>query len=138
MHWAFVAVRAFSSCGAWGGGVTLRCSAWASCRGDFSCGTQVLDAQASGAATLGPCSCSLLALEHGLRIWGTQAELLRGMWDLPRPGIRPLSAALAGGFLSGKSSFLFFFSRQKGHFLSCDKITDKALFKEWRETFHLS
>ena len=130
-------MRAFSSFGAWGGGVTLLCSAWASCRRDFSCGTQVLDAQASGAAALGPCSCSLLALEHGLRIWGAQAELPRGMWDLPRPGVRFLSAALAGGFLSGKSSFLFF-ARQKGHFLSCDKITDKALFKERRETFHLS
>ena len=26
------------------------------------------------------------------------AQLLRGMWDLPRPGLDPVSPALAGGF----------------------------------------
>ena len=43
---------------------------------------------------------SLLA-EH--RLWtrrlsncGSQAQLLRGMWDLPRPGLEPVSPALAG------------------------------------------
>ena len=29
---------------------------------------------------------------------GTQAELPRGMWDLPGSGIKPMSPALAGGF----------------------------------------
>ena len=29
---------------------------------------------------------------------GSQAQLLRGMWDLPRPGLEPLSPALAGRF----------------------------------------
>ena len=29
---------------------------------------------------------------------GSQAQLLRGMWDLPRPGLEPVSPALAGGF----------------------------------------
>ena len=29
---------------------------------------------------------------------GTQAQMLRGMWDLPGPGLEPLSPALAGGF----------------------------------------
>ena len=27
---------------------------------------------------------------------GSQAQLLRGMWDLPRPGLEPMSSALAG------------------------------------------
>ncbi|KAJ8778906.1 hypothetical protein J1605_013140 [Eschrichtius robustus] len=27
---------------------------------------------------------------------GSQAQLLRGMWDLPRPGLEPVSPALAG------------------------------------------
>ena len=27
---------------------------------------------------------------------GLQAQLLRGMWDLPRPGLEPVSPALAG------------------------------------------
>ena len=29
---------------------------------------------------------------------GTEAQLLHGTWDLPRPGIESLSPALAGGF----------------------------------------
>ena len=29
---------------------------------------------------------------------GSWAQLLRGMWDLPRPGPEPASPALAGGF----------------------------------------
>ena len=36
---------------------------------------------------------------------------LVGMWDLPRPGIKPVSPALAGGFVTteppGKSLVLF-------------------------------
>ena len=27
---------------------------------------------------------------------GSRAQLLRGMWDLPRPGLEPMSPALAG------------------------------------------
>ena len=27
---------------------------------------------------------------------GPRAQLLRGMWDLPRPGLKPMSPALAG------------------------------------------
>ena len=29
---------------------------------------------------------------------GSRAQLLRGMWDPPRPGLEPVSSALAGGF----------------------------------------
>ena len=31
---------------------------------------------------------------------GSQAQLLRGMWDLPGPGLEPVSPALAGRFLT--------------------------------------
>ena len=31
---------------------------------------------------------------------GLVAQLLRGMWDLPGPGLKPVSPALAGGFLT--------------------------------------
>ena len=61
-------------------------------------------------------SCGLRALEHRLGSCGTQAQLLRGMWDLPAPGIEPVSPALARGLLTtappGKSlnSFFFFLS----------------------------
>ena len=46
---------------------------------------------------------------RGLSNCGSQAQLLRGMWDPPRPGLEPVSPALAGGFLTtappGKSLF---------------------------------
>ena len=39
------------------------------------------------------------------------------MWDLPRPGLEPVSPALAGGFLTtvppGKSQKHFFFKGEK-------------------------
>ena len=39
-----------------------------------------------------------LVAEHRRRLsnCGSQAQLLRGMWDLPRPGLEPVSPALAG------------------------------------------
>ena len=45
-------------------------------------------------------SCGSQALEHGISNYGARAQLLRGTWDPPRPGIEPMSLALAGGFLS--------------------------------------
>ena len=42
---------------------------------------------------------------------GSRAHLLRGMWDLPRPGLEPVSPALAGRFSTtappGKPCLLF-------------------------------
>ena len=42
-----------------------------------------------------------LVAEHRLQTrrlsnCGSRAQLLRGMWDLPRPGLKPVSPALAG------------------------------------------
>ena len=45
-------------------------------------------------------SCGSRALEHRLSTRGTWTLLLRGMWDLPGPGLEPMSPALAGGFLT--------------------------------------
>ena len=44
-----------------------------------------------------------LVAEHRLQMrrlssCGSRAQLLRGMWDLPRPGLEPVSPALAGRF----------------------------------------
>ena len=44
-----------------------------------------------------------LVVEHRLQTrrlsnCGLRAQLLRGMWDLPRPGLEPVSPALAGRF----------------------------------------
>ena len=46
-----------------------------------------------------------LVAEHRLQArrlssCGSRAQLLRGMWDLPRPGLEPMSPALAGRFSS--------------------------------------
>ena len=35
---------------------------------------------------------------HRLSNCGSRAQLLRGMWDLPGPGLEPVSPALAGRF----------------------------------------
>ena len=44
-----------------------------------------------------------LVVEHRLQTrrlssCGSRAQLLHGMWDLPRPGLEPVSPALAGRF----------------------------------------
>ena len=44
-----------------------------------------------------------LVVEHRLQMrrlsnCGSQAQSLRSMWDLPRPGLEPVSPALAGRF----------------------------------------
>ena len=40
------------------------------------------------------------ALERRLCSCGARGYLLCGMWDLPPPGIEPVSPELAGGFLT--------------------------------------
>ena len=59
-----------------------------------------------------------LVVEHRLQMrrlssCGTWAQLLRGMWDLPRPGLEPMSLALAGRFSTtappGKAYPLIFY-----------------------------
>ena len=49
---------------------------------------------------LGLSSRDYQGLEHRLSRWGTQAQLLHDMWNLPRSGIKPLSSALAGGLFT--------------------------------------
>ena len=59
-----------------------------------------------------------LVVEHRLRLrklsnCGSWAQLLRGLWDFPRPGLEPVSPALAGRFSTtappGKPLFIFIF-----------------------------
>ena len=54
-------------------------------------------------ATLHRSARASLVAEHRLQTrrlssCGSLAQLLRGMWDLPRPGLKPVSPALAGRF----------------------------------------
>ena len=82
-------------------GATLRCGARAShCSGFSCCGARALGARASVVVAHGLNSCGSQALERSLSSCGAQAQLLCGMWDLPRPGLKPVSPALAGGFLT--------------------------------------
>ena len=70
-----------------------------------------------------------LVAEHRLQTrrlssCGSRAHLLRGMWDLPRPGLEPVSPALAGRFSTtappGKPCWFFLsaLSRQFSSFPS--------------------
>ena len=54
-------------------------------------------------AVCGPLITASPVAEHRLQTrrlscCGSRAQLLRGMWDLPRPGLKPVSPALAGRF----------------------------------------
>ena len=94
-------------------GATLRCGAQASHSSGFSCcGAWALGRRASVVAARGLSSCGSQALQHRLSSCGERAQLLRGMWDLPGPGLKPMSPALASGFLTtappGKSPHSFF------------------------------
>ena len=81
----------FSSCVEWGL-LFLQC-------GGFSLLRPLLF-WSTGSRHTGFCSCGSRALERGLSSCGTWAQLLRGICSLPRPGIKCMSLALAGGFLS--------------------------------------
>ena len=68
-----------------------------------------------------------LVAEHGLQTRrlgssGSRAQLLRGMWDLPRPGLEPVSPALAGRFSTtvspGKPCWKIF--NHSFNFIPCD------------------
>ena len=77
--------RLFSSCGEWGlaavHGLLITAASLVSEH-------RLEGVQTSAAAACGLSSCSPRALEHRLGSCGTQAQLCRGTWDLPRPGIQ--------------------------------------------------
>ena len=69
--------RAFSSCSKWG-------PLFIAVRGPLAIVTSVVAEHRLQTRRLSNC--------------GSRAQLLRGMWDLHRPGLEPVSPALAGGF----------------------------------------
>ena len=78
-------------------GATLRCGAPASHCGGFSCcGARALGVWASVVVVRGLSSCGARALECRLSSCGTWAQLFCHMWDLPGPGLEPVSPALVG------------------------------------------
>ena len=69
--------RAFSSCGKWG-------PLFIAVRGPLIIAASFVEEQRLQTRRLSSC--------------GSRAQLLRSMWDLPRPGLEPVSPALAGRF----------------------------------------
>ena len=102
LHWVFVAARGLSLVAASGGYSSLP---WAG----FSLWWLLLRSTSSRHAGFG--SCGLRTLELRLSSCGARAYLVRGIGDLPRPGLKPVSPALADRFLTtappGKSSYPF-------------------------------
>ena len=102
LHWVFVVARGLSLVAASGGYSLLRYAG-------FSL-RWLLWLRSTGSRHAGFRSCGSRALDCRLSSCGAQAQLLHGMWDLPWPGLEPLSPALAGGFLTtgppGKSHLL--------------------------------
>ena len=100
----FIAVHRHSLAAASRGYSLLQCA-------DFSLRWLLL-LRSTGSRHVGFSSCGLRALEHRLNSCGSWAQLLCGTWDLPGPGIEPVSPELASGFLTtvppGKSLQLDF------------------------------
>ena len=84
--------RAFSSCGKWG-------PLFIAVRGPLTIAASLIAEHRLQTRRLSSC--------------GSQAQLLCGMWDLPRPGLEPVSPALAGRFSTtappGKPYFILFY-----------------------------
>ena len=104
LRWVFFATRGLSLVAGSRGYPSLWCTG-------FSLQWLLLS-WSMGSRHAGFSSCGLRALEHRLSSCGAWDQLFHGMWDLPRPGIEPVSPALAGGFLTtappGKPSSFFF------------------------------
>ena len=82
-------------------GAVLCCRAQAShCGGFSSCAAWALGTWTSAVAARGLISCGSQALElTGSSSCGAQALVARSMWNLPGPGIEPVSPALASAVL---------------------------------------
>ena len=92
-------VQVFSSCSKQE--LISSCRAQTSHWGGFSCcRAWNLGTWASAVAMYGLSSYSLQALEHRFSSCVAWALLFCSMWDLPRPGIKPMCPALAGRFLT--------------------------------------
>ena len=114
--WVFVAAHGLVSLVAVSGAYSsLQCVA-SHCGGFSCCEAWALGMQASVVVACELSSCGSWALEHRLSSCGAWAQLLCGIWDLPRPGLKPVSPALAGGFLTTAPSW-------KPHMAILDPIT---------------
>ena len=110
MYCIFIAVGRFSlAAPSWG--YSLVAVHASHCGGVSCCRAQTLGTWTSVAEAHGLCSC------------GTQAEWPRSTWNLPRPGIKPVSPTLAGSFLitgpPGNLEVIVFKLELESRVLSC-------------------
>ena len=115
LHWVFVAECGLPLVVASGGYSSLWCAGF-SLQWLLLLRSMGSRCAASVVVAGGLSSCGSRALEHRLSSCGAQAQLLCGMWDLPWPGLEPVSPALAGRFLTtvppGKSQDMKIFNPQ--------------------------
>ena len=80
---------------------------------------QLLSLGSTGCRARGLSDRSSRVLERRLSSCGAWAKLLHGVWNLPGPGIRPVSPALAGRFLTtgppGRSNNVFYWAESGGN-----------------------
>ena len=74
---------------------------------------------------------------------GSRAQLLCGMWDLPRPGLDPMSPALAGRFSTtappGKpQAYSLFITSQNPHSGRCSEKINHSLCTQHQLPFYSS
>ena len=92
-------VRAFSSCGKWGPlFIAVRGPLFIAVHGPFTIAAPPVAGHRLQTRRLSSC--------------GSRAQSLRGMWDLPRPGLEPVSPELAGRYSTtappGKPCLFYF------------------------------
>ena len=127
--WVFVAARGLSLVAASGDYSLLQCAG-------FSLRWLLL-LRGTGSRRVGFSSCGSRALERRLSSCGTWAQLLHSMWDLPGPGLEPMSPALADGFVTtappGKllMEFLKLWVQAFGLGFTCVGILFRPVFMEY-------
>ena len=106
----------------------LHCSPRASPCGGLPCRS----APALGAWALAIAACGV---ERRFGSCGSWASLLLGLWDLPRPGIQPVSPALVGELLftlpPGKSATFFICKISYSTFYSFTNLLIGTLIRTW-------
>ena len=97
--------RAFSSCGEWG-------PLFIAVRGPLTIAASVVAEHRLQTRRLSSC--------------GSRALLLRGMWDLPRPGLEHVSPALAGRLSTTVPP-----GKPRNKFIPINLINETQLYKNW-------
>ena len=96
LRWVFVAARGPPLVVVSGGHSSLQCTGFSLRWPLFVVERGPQSARASVVVARGLSGCGSQAPERRLSSCGAWAQSLHGMWDPPRPGLKPMSPALAG------------------------------------------